>query len=931
MIFLKEENENNTGNFEDNINNIPLNERYIFQEDTSDSHETLITKIALLLTSCDKTEEFLKSCLDYMISFFKPKKIAFIKRASNSFETICKWAENSDFFDIDSKISNSLSEKISEIESTPLNSQSKSFIVDSTIISILTSNGNICGFLIVDENTTDEKRIEEDRKTIEKISEIISKTITKIEKYEKLTRTEELYRILIETAKDYILIHDLEGNIEFFNESGLKMSGYTMDELKERKIIDIIPSSLKNEVKSRFFQRVKGDEKRSIYETAFINKKGKTIPLETCSSLFKLPGQDYKVLIIARNIEQRRETEKKLRESEERYALAFEGANDGLWDWDIRKNKLTVSSRLKKLLGYDYSKIDTIEDFYRLTVPTETENIYKELNRHLKGLTEHYHQEIQLKNSKGDYKWFLMRGKALYDTEGKAFRMCGSLTDINSRKKMEQQLRASELKYKSLLEIQSDLIIRIDTNGKLVYVNDIFCSTFNISRDQAIGKSIFEFEFDEDAGMGKERLEYLSTKPVDLSKFENFECRMNTREGTLWFSWECSIIRDLNNNILIIQCVGRNIEELKKAQREAEMANKAKSEFLANMSHEIRTPMNGILGMLRLLRNTSDENEKTEYIDAAILSGKRLIKLLNEILDISKIEANKIAVENKIFNLENLLKSVISTFKKQCDSKGIKILYEISDDVAEEYISDPNKISQIFFNLVSNSFKFTETGSIKINVKKFANPVENYLKQRKDSIEYEKLLFSVKDTGIGIPEDYLDEIFMSFKQLNIQKKYLGTGLGLAIVKQLVSLLNGNVSVESMENRGSVFSVLLPLKTISQSMHDKRNFFLVYSDSFEEKIIKAAFEKNKMKIKKSISLNEYLKTYKNIKERNLFICCEDNLNTVFKTVKKFDNSNYDYRIFILTDKNSDISTDMYDHRNLKILTRPFDFDISLFNS
>ncbi len=733
-----------------------------------------------------------------------------------------------------------------------------------------------------------------------------------------LTESEEQFRILVETAEDYIMIHDMDGKIEYLNPSGQKSCGYSLNEMKKMRITDFLTPISKEDAIQRFYLRNEGFDKKNIYEADFVGKNGKATSLEICSTLLKINGKKDRILLIARDITRRIESEKKLKESEERYALAFEGANDGLWDWDIKNKKLTVSARLKKLLGYDYVKIDTIEDFYRLTVPLNTHEIFRAINDHIKGKTDYYSQEIQLKDSKGSYKWFLIRGKAVSGENGEHLRMCGSLTDIDLRKNMEYRLRKSELRYKSLLESQSDLIVRIDTKGILTYVNESFCNTFDIKKENAIGRSIFDFELFEDAQKDRILLKNANADKHNSLHYKNLENRVISKDGTKWFSWDCSAIRDDDNNITYIQAVGRNIDELKQAKEAAINANLTKSEFLANMSHEIRTPMNGILGMLKLLKRTNEEEERQEYMDLAISSGERLLKLLNEILDLSKIEANKIILEEKEFSLKTIVNDTVLTFKKPCAEKGIEIAYEFDGNLSDSYFGDPDRISQILFNLISNSYKFTESGSIKISVEKFES--------RSD---FDNIQIVVRDTGIGIPDENIEEIFQSFRQLNMNTKYSGTGLGLSIVKQLLNHMNGNITVRNIENSGSEFSVLLPLKIRKKCSHSiSKNFTLVYSDYFEEKYIEKALESKGMNLSKSIFIEKVLENMNPIDFENsrVLICSDGSKSNLSKIFQKIANSNIECsEIYLLLDRDDYFSDKPELTRGIKILYRPVNFD------
>jgi signal transduction histidine kinase/ActR/RegA family two-component response regulator len=244
-----------------------------------------------------------------------------------------------------------------------------------------------------------------------------------------------------------------------------------------------------------------------------------------------------------------------------------------------------------------------------------------------------------------------------------------------------------------------------------------------------------------------------------------------------------------------------DVSELTRARSEAEASNRAKSEFLANMSHEIRTPLNGILGMLQLLTRSHLDEDQKDCVFTAIRSSRRLTQLLNDILDLSRIEAGKFRLEPAVFRFSDLRDSVRDLFAIPARAKGLDLSFDIDDAIPEHVIGDEGRLRQILFNLTGNAVKFTARGSVRIQARR---------SDREDGLT---VVFSIADTGVGIPRERLDDIFQPFTQVDGSsiRSHGGVGLGLAIVRRLTDLLGGEISVESEPGEGTTIEVTIPLK------------------------------------------------------------------------------------------------------------------------
>lgn len=663
-----------------------------------------------------------------------------------------------------------------------------------------------------------------------------SKTdITARKQYEEENqRLSKQNQMILDSIEEGIYGLDMEGRISFVNPAAAVLFGSTVEELIGKQAHEnhhhtrsdgtIYPIE-ECPIYSSFHLGVIGNSDNEV----FWHKDGTSFPVEYTSAPIKnesgiLTGS----VVVFKDITQRKLIEKELKESVNRLRTIIEVSPVPI----VLTKKIDGEITMINESFVKFANIPSDEIIGRKTLDLypnkgDRDSLLKAVLKD--GFVENF--ELELKNAYEELFWCSMSLKLItLDNEQILFT---AFHDITERKKAEEEimkhrehleemvaertrkLSISEQKlqksvkdlsdYKLAMDESSSVII-YDRKGIISYANDKSCKASKFSRDELIGNTHRIF----DASFYPESFFENMWRTISQGKVWRGEIKNKAKDGSYYWD-DATVIPFLDQNGKPYQYVGvsfditnrKSIEEdLIKARKTADSANRAKSEFLANMSHEIRTPMNAVIGFTELLSKSVQDKKQRSQVESIRSSGKNLLIIINDILDLSKIEAGKIDIKPVPVNLRYLLSEIENIFAKKVKEKGIILSIDYDKICPKTLLLDEVRLRQILFNLIGNAVKFTDKGHVYVS---FENDKNSETEENVD------LTMLVKDTGIGIPVDQQYHIFKPFNQMTGQSqvKYGGTGLGLSITKKLIEKMGGNISLESEIGIGSTFSINLP--------------------------------------------------------------------------------------------------------------------------
>ena len=653
--------------------------------------------------------------------------------------------------------------------------------------------GNVVIFL---KGKTDELK---NKQLIETFIKQASIAILKRKAEEALQINERKLNLIINSSPIGICTVDSLGNFITTNKAYEQMVGYTKEELVGLSFFDVTYYNDRTKNKKLLQDMFSKKTKNFYIEKTYIKKDGKKIMVSVNAITIRDTEGNVRFGIgFINDITERLEAENTLRNTNARHSAMIKNIGDVISIVGADGITKYQSSNVEKWFGWETEELIGRNNFDYIH-PDDIEKIKIGFGKTLKKETTSI-VEFRYKCKNGIYKWIeLTAVNRINDPLINGILV--NYHDITERKQAELSIR----KLSTAVQQSPVMTVITDTKGDIEYVNPMFTQITGYSNAEAIGQkaSILKSGKQKDS-FYKDMWETIVSGEIWKGQFHN-----KKKNGEIfWESASISAILNEENEVINFIKIGEDITqqkinetELKQALEKALESDRMKSAFLANMSHEIRTPMNGILGFTELLQDAdlSVENQKN-FIDIIKESSDRLLNTVNDIIEISKIESGEVKKTIKEVNFLNHLKTFVTFFTPEIKKKGLKIFIDNEISATENVIlTDENKLSSIFSNLIKNSIKYTNKGFIKVGFK----------------LNEGQLIFYCKDSGIGIPKNRQKAIFNRFEQADIEDKLAlqGSGLGLAIVKSYVEILNGKIWVESEEGKGSIFYVALPYNPV----------------------------------------------------------------------------------------------------------------------
>jgi PAS domain S-box-containing protein len=667
-----------------------------------------------------------------------------------------------------------------------------------------------------DKNTPDlpesEREIGVLKEQLRRLEKERDDALARVREAEGWREAADLLRVVFDSSFDAIVIHTLDGKVLDANETFLRLHGISREEALRLTIADFVSPSMSMETATAIWKKVAEGEDQVFEWKGRRYKEGPEIDAEVFLRRMPMDGQDV-ILAHVRDITRYKQTETEIRESRERLRQAhdlLEGITEGTEDLIAAQDpgfhfilfNRAFREEFKRIFGTDIEVGSSmIEALAHL--PEDRKKAMKLWGRALKG--ESFTAIQEMGDPGLERNVYEMRYSPLRGAEGNLIGAAHIVRNVTAKVQGIRKLQKKEEQFRAFFDNAAVGTVQMALDGSFLRVNDRFCQIVGYSREELLGRSVLEITHPEDRHHTREALREFGSGDISVYRIEKRYLRKDGHE--IWVYLSAGLVHDAEGAPLHLINVVQDITERKRMEQDllmakqvAEDASLAKSQFLANMSHELRTPMTVIMGSLELLKKSWAAPEREHLLEMADTSADRLLELIDDLLDISRIEARQLKIEEQPFDLRSCIRQAMEMFASTARRRGLLLHWTVDPQLPEQVSGDPVRLEQVLINLVGNAVKFTRNGEVSVNVVRKAG----------------ELVFSVRDTGIGIPADKISDLFRLFTQVDssLTRTYGGTGLGLAISKELVEMMGGTLEAESDVGKGSIFT--FPRSTIKKN-------------------------------------------------------------------------------------------------------------------
>jgi PAS domain S-box-containing protein len=638
---------------------------------------------------------------------------------------------------------------------------------------------------------------------------------SRVDAQRRLRESEECYRAVFENAPFGMCVGGVDGRLVQVNGAFCRMLGYSAEELLSKTWGELThpddrgPSLLAMEQSWRAPERSLEMEKRYLHRSGeVVWARVRVSSIRGCGNALYSPVY---FVVRVEDVTERRRAQDAIRETEQRFRSMADSCPTLMWVSGPEGAIQFINRAYREFGGNSLEQVEG--DKWQSEVHPDDRTEYIQAYRRAALNRVPFQGEARFRRADGEWRWIASYAGPRMAPSGEFLGYVGLGLDITERKLAEQALQRSESKFRQLAENIHEVFWMITPAAdEILYVSPLYERVWGRTCESLYRNPSSWMEAIHSGD--RENAHALFVRQLEGEPVDSVY-RIQTPDGKLkWIRDRAFPIRDGRGQLIRVAGIAEEIteqkryeEELIRAREGADAANRAKSCFLANMSHEIRTPMNGVIGMLQLLAETELTPEQRQFAGVAESSGRTLLALIDDILDLSKIEAQKTALENRDFNLRDDIEETVQALRVQANAKGLGFDSRVASDVPPFVRGDARRLRQVLTNLISNAIKFTQRGAIGL---------DTLLESRGEGKA--TVRFAVTDTGIGIRPDQVGRLFSPFMQADesTTRRYGGTGLGLAISKQLVEMMGGRIEVESGEGRGSRFWFTVVLELVAGS-------------------------------------------------------------------------------------------------------------------